>query len=62
MGRMRSEHHGIRAVLEAHVQRSPVAGKEEATANGIAVAVGSHRFRVTDAAGGTAVYVIDRWD
>lgn len=34
---LRSEYHGIRAAMEAHAQAAPIAGKETATANGIAL-------------------------
>ena len=34
---LRSEYHGIRSVMEAHSRSSTIAGKEEGTANGIAL-------------------------
>ena len=62
---LKSEYHGIRAVLEAHARRTTVAGHADGTANGIALQKGSNqpaiRLRVT-ATDGASQYVIDRWD
>lgn len=62
---LRSEYHGIRATLEAHIATQPIAGRDEGTANGIAIQAGSLRttliVRVT--AGGVVTdYALDRFD
>ncbi|MGU3665837.1 hypothetical protein ACLBX9_16785 [Methylobacterium sp. A49B] len=60
---LRSDLHGIRAVVEAYSRTRQIQGREESDANGLVVGRGDgrHRIRVTDATG-TACYRIDRWD
>ncbi len=65
---LKSELHGVRAVIEAHSKSGSLQGQEEASACGILIAkgpngrqTGSYRFRVT-ASGATQEYIIDRWD
>jgi hypothetical protein len=63
---LRSEYHGIRAVLEAHFKQSIVAGAQEAEVCGLVRSKGNSatqvRLRVRVASGLTMGYVIDRWD
>lgn len=61
---LRSDLHGIRAVVEAYSKTRQLEGGDEASANGLIVGqkgARPHRIRVTDAVG-TACYRIDRWD
>lgn len=61
---LRSEHHGVRATMEAYVREAVVAESEQASANGIAIQPGRPadvRLRVTSKTG-RAVYLIDRWE
>lgn len=63
---LRSEYHGIRQTLEAHVRNSIIQGAEEAEACGICLKVGSpwgpgQTLRVT-AGGVQTLYRLDRWD
>lgn len=59
---IRSEFHGVRAVMEAHGRSRTPSGASEGTANGLSVG-GTHkaRVRVTTLIGVTE-YTIDRWD
>jgi hypothetical protein len=64
---LRAEFHGIRAAVEAYNRKAVIAGRDAGDANGIAVQHSGmsdfgHRFRVTEACGGTSEWVIDRWD
>ncbi|XYD09857.1 hypothetical protein R1A27_04725 [Methylobacterium sp. NMS12] len=60
---LRSDLHGIRAVVEAYSRTRQIEGREASDANGLVVGRGDgrHRIRVADATG-TACYRIDRWD
>ena len=63
---MKSELHGVRAVIEAHSRTANLEGAEEATACGILVprdpsARLKYRFRVTSQ-GHDTEHIIDRWD
>ena len=59
---LRSDLHGVRAVIEAYSKAHRIEGVEEGTANGLLVGQdGDHRIRVESAIG-TATYRIDRWE
>jgi hypothetical protein len=61
---MKSEYHPVRRTLEAHFKSAPIAGRDEASACGIAITKGQDAgltFRVT-ARGVMMDYRIDRWD
>ncbi len=62
---MKSEYHGIRATLEAYFAQATIAGKDEASACGIALTKGAPTwnltFRVTSRGIRTS-YKLDRWD
>lgn len=59
---LRSELHGVRAVVEAYSKSRKIEGAEDGSANGLLVGQdGDHRIRVESAIG-TACYRIDRWD
>ena len=61
---LKSELHGVRSVVEAHSNRTPLAGKAEASAGGI-IFMGTGRtieLRVTDTFGVVTGYILDRWD
>lgn len=62
---LRSELHGVRAVIEAHSKRSTIEGRLESSASGLLFGKNTRspmRLRVTDAGGDRRVYTIDRWD
>jgi hypothetical protein len=62
---LKAEFHGIRAVIEAYSNRGVLETGEGNTANGLAFARGEHPNSLTlrvRAAGGAAVYTLDRWD
>lgn len=63
---LRSEYHGVRGVMEAYANRAEIAGKEEGTANGIALQKdngGDWRITIrVRTANGAALYKLDRWD
>lgn len=62
---LRSEFHPIRATIEAYSNSATLAGRDEASACGIALHKGgtwSARFRVTTASGISTDYLLDRWD
>jgi hypothetical protein len=60
---MKPELHGIRSTIERFSSLGTIAGREEATANGILIGkAGAARVRVTTPAGVCANYFIDRWD
>lgn len=62
---LRAEYHPIRRTMEAYAQQATIAGKEEATACGIALqqAVGRSSLVFWVTAGGVRMaYRIDRWD
>lgn len=61
---LKSELHGVRAVIEAYSRSAVIGGKEEASANGIMLGKGSTwdaLIRV-GTAGGHQDYRLDRWD
>lgn len=61
---LRSEYHGVRKTLEAYANAAEIAGKDEATACGLALQKGQNWddvFRVTTK-GGRLTFKIDRWD
>lgn len=62
---LRTEFHGVRAVMEAHAGRATIAGKDaEGQANGVAFQRGVNQplvFRVT-AADGAVTWTLDRWE
>ncbi|KVT95576.1 hypothetical protein WL77_11970 [Burkholderia ubonensis] len=63
---LRSELHGVRAVIEAYSRSASIAGVDEASACGLLLQKQSrytpgHRVRVA-AKGATLEYTIDRWD
>jgi hypothetical protein len=62
---LKADYHPIRRTIEAHMQRAPIAGKEEATACGLALQQPAKQwgyvFRVT-AGGVRSLYKLDRWD
>jgi len=62
---LRSEYHGVRSVMEAYVQSATIAGKDEGTANGVALQRNGGDWGLTvrvRSAGGLATYRLDRWD
>lgn len=62
---LRSELHGVRAVVEAFSRRGTIEGAAEGTANGLAFQKSKSSpvtLRVTDAGGNQTVYTVDRWD
>lgn len=62
---LRSEYHGVRAVMEAYAKRAVVAGKAEASACGLTMRTNDRTaitVRVTTKAGTQQVYRVDRWD
>lgn len=66
---LRSEYHGVRSVIEAHVGKAVIAGKEEATACGLAFQKPSGNrkpdevvVRVSRGNNAVEVYRINRWD
>lgn len=63
---LRSEYHGIRAVLEAHCKTAVIQGAKDAEVCGLVRSKGNSttqvRLRVRVASGLTMGYVIDRWD
>ncbi len=61
---LRSEYHGIRAVMEAHSLQGILEGRDEGNANGIAFQKGAPQaltLRVRTAEG-TTLYRLDRWE
>ena len=59
---LRSDLHGVRAVVEAYSKSRKIEGVEGGSANGLLVGQGGdHRIRVESTIG-TAYYEIDRWD
>lgn len=61
---LRSEYHEIRSVMEAYAANASIAGKDEGTANGVALQMGQTwdatlRVRTKE---GIALYKLDRWD
>ena len=62
---LKSELHGIRAVVEAHSRSRTLQGSEAANANGLAFQKGGDRDGLTlrvRTREGSAVYKLDRWD
>lgn len=63
---VRSELHGIRAVIEAHAKSTPIVGREEATACGLRLQRGiawqHSTLRVTTRDNAITVIKLDRWD
>jgi hypothetical protein len=60
---LRSELHGIRSVVEAYSNQNKLQGEDEASACGLALGSGGPvRLRVTDAAGDSLEYTLDRLD
>ena len=61
---LRAEYHAIRRPLEAYFLQAVIAGRDEATACGLAFSDGGQAVtvRVTDADGHAMQYRIDRWD
>jgi hypothetical protein len=61
---LKSELHGVRAVIEAHSRTAKLGGAEQATACGLMCPVNGTptHVRVTDAVGTRFEYKIDRWD
>lgn len=60
---LRSEYHGIRATLEAHIRTARIAERDTATACGLCLSPGAGGVRVRVVAEGIRTeYWIDRWD
>lgn len=63
---LKSEYHGIRATMEAFARSATIAGREQASACGLAIRKGQRggevRVRVTSRSGARVVYCVDRWD
>ena len=57
---LRSEYHAVRKTLEAYMMGATVAGRDEATACGIAFE--GQTFRVTSQGGTRTTIKLDRWD
>lgn len=57
---LRSELHGVRAVVEAHSRKARIQG--EGTANGVVFQKGGSSGGLTIRVDGSATYVLDRWD
>lgn len=58
---LRSEYHGIRAVVEAHAGKGKIHKPEEGSANGLAMIGARIRVKMKDSAV-SIQYTIDRWD
>lgn len=62
---LKSELREIRATIEAHSQRTPIEGADEASACGLLLSAGQSWnvvLRVTDGRGQRTSYMLDRWD
>lgn len=57
---LKSELHGIRAVVEAHSKKGKLQG--EGTANGVVFSKGQSSGSLTIRVDGSAIYALDRWD
>lgn len=59
---LRSELHGVRAVIEAHSGKGEIVGAEEGTANGLALQPNGVVTVRVQGDGGSASYIIDRFE
>ncbi len=60
---LKSEYNAVRATLEAHFLRAPIAGRDESTASGLVMQAGGDPVTVRVTSNGIrTMYKLDRWD